>query len=99
MEGTDLDPYRLQALHEAREKGDYQMNDVFSCNKAAPQFIIYTSPECPKCEAQKKQWDAEGIGYVERDSDRIKNHQDEWDSEALVEASMGNMELPVIVKI
>lgn len=62
------------------------------------QYIIYTAPDCPKCIAQKEKWDKEGIAYEERSSDRIKNHQDKWDREALIEASMGNMELPVIVK-
>lgn len=39
-----------------------------------------------------------GYAYVERSADRIKNPQDEIDKEALIEASMSNMDLPVIVK-
>lgn len=74
------------------------MNDIFSCNKATPQYIIYTSPDCPKCVDQKAKWDAAGVSYEERDSGRIKNHQDEYDKEAHVEAAMNNERLPVIVK-
>lgn len=67
--------------------------------KKETQFIIYTAPDCPKCVDQKAKWDAEGIRYEERSADRIKNHQDDYDKEALVEASMNNMELPVIIKL
>lgn len=67
--------------------------------KKETQFIIYTAPNCHKCEAQKEEWFNFGIEYEERDSSRIKNHQDEYDKEALVEASMNNMELPVIIKL
>ena len=64
-----------------------------------PQYIIYTAPDCPKCIAQKEKWKKEGIAYMERSSDRIKNHQDKWDQEAHVESAMNNEMLPVIVKI
>jgi len=67
--------------------------------KKETQFIIYTAPNCTKCEAQKKKWNAEGIAYEERSADRIKNHEDGYDKEAHVEASMNNMELPVIIKL
>lgn len=67
--------------------------------KKETQFIIYTAPDCPKCVDQKAKWDAEGIRYEERSADRIKNHEDDYDKEAHVEASMNNMELPVIIKL
>ena len=60
--------------------------------------VIYTSENCPKCEAQKTKWDKLGIEYEERNADRIKNPQDEADREALVEASMQDMALPVILQ-
>lgn len=77
----------------------FSMNDVFSCNKATPQYIIYTAPDCPKCVDQKAKWDAGGIRYEERSADRIKNHEDDYDKEAHVEAAMNNERLPVIIKI
>ncbi len=58
---------------------------------------IYTAPDCPKCESLKKKYRVEGIQFVERESDRIKQPEDEIDREALVQASMQNMELPVEV--
>ncbi|GAN33821.1 MAG: hypothetical protein DYG83_14530 [Candidatus Brocadia sp. AMX2] len=60
---------------------------------------IYTAPDCPKCESLKKKYRAEGIQFVERNADRIKQPEDGIDQEALVLASMQNMELPVEVNI
>lgn len=73
--------------------------DVFSCNKADTQFIIYTAPGCPKCEAQKKQWDDEGISYKERDASRLKNPSDAIDKEGLVVAAIQNEKLPIVVEL
>ncbi len=58
---------------------------------------IYTSENCPKCEILKKKYKVEGVQFVERNADRIKQPDDEIDREALVQASMQNMELPVEV--
>ncbi|MFO0793705.1 MAG: hypothetical protein U0586_06550 [Candidatus Brocadiaceae bacterium] len=58
---------------------------------------IYTASDCPKCETLKKKYRVEGIRFVERNADRIKQPEDEIDREALIQASMQNMELPVEV--
>ncbi|UJS18193.1 MAG: hypothetical protein L3J17_03805 [Candidatus Jettenia sp.] len=58
---------------------------------------IYTAENCPKCESLKKKYKTEGVQFIERDADRIKRPDDEIDREALVQASMQNMELPVEV--
>lgn len=58
---------------------------------------IYTAENCPKCESLKKKYKAEGVPFIERNADRIKRPDDEIDREALVQASMQNMELPVEV--
>jgi hypothetical protein len=58
---------------------------------------IYTSSECPKCEILKKKYRSEGVRFVERNAERIKQPEDDIDREALVQASMQNMELPVEV--
>ena len=58
---------------------------------------IYTAEDCPKCEILKKKYKGEGVRFVERNADRIKQPEDEIDREALVQASMQNMELPVEV--
>jgi len=60
-------------------------------------IYLYTAEGCSKCKAQKVEWDKAGIAYEERSAERIKNPQDEFDKEALVQASIQNMELPVIV--
>ena len=59
---------------------------------------IYTSPDCPKCEALKDRCKTQSIEYVERDADRLKNpanDRDDIDVEAFVQLSMQNMVLPV----
>jgi len=61
-------------------------------------IYIFTSENCPRCDVLKIQLKERGYAYVERSADRIKNPQDEIDKEALIEASMSNMDLPVIVK-
>lgn len=58
---------------------------------------VYTTDNCPRCIELKKEYDKCGVVYVERSADRIKSPQDETDREALVQASMQNMELPVVV--
>ena len=58
---------------------------------------IYTAEDCPKCESLKKKYKVNGVQYEERSADRIKQPEDEIDREALVQASMQNMELPVEV--
>ena len=60
---------------------------------------IYTSPDCPKCEALKKKYRDQGVSYEERSADLIKNPGDNIDREALIQASMQNMELPVEVSM
>jgi len=60
---------------------------------------LYTAENCPKCESLKKKYREEGVRFVERKADRIKQPEDEIDQEALVQASMQNMELPVEVNI
>ena len=61
-------------------------------------FYIFTQEECPKCESLKMKLKEDGQEYVERDATRLKNPADEIDREGLIEASMNNMELPVIVE-
>jgi len=58
---------------------------------------MYTAENCQKCEILKKKYKVEGVRFVERNADRIKQPEDEIDREALVQASMQNMELPVEV--
>lgn len=58
---------------------------------------LYSMENCPKCEALKSKLNKEGIKFEERSSDRIKKPEDAIDQEALVEASINNMEMPVIV--
>lgn len=58
---------------------------------------IYTAEDCPKCEVLKKRYKTEGVRFEERSANRIKQPEDEIDREALVQASMQNMELPVEV--
>lgn len=60
---------------------------------------IYTSNCCPKCVALKEKYNGEYIEYQERDAARIKAPEDEIDLEALVAASMNNMELPIEVDV
>lgn len=61
------------------------------------KVYIYTADDCPKCVKLKKEFTEKGIAFEERSADRIKNQQDYIDKEALIEASMNNMELPVVV--
>jgi glutaredoxin len=61
---------------------------------------IYTAPECPKCESLKDKYITQGVEYIERDADRLKNpaiDRDDIDVEAFVQLSMQNMVLPVEV--
>lgn len=60
---------------------------------------IYTSNECPKCDNLKKRYNEFGIPFVERLADRIKSPEDDIDREALIQASIQNMELPVEVEV
>lgn len=60
---------------------------------------IYTSNECPKCDALKKRYNEFGIVYIERIADRMKAPEDDIDIQALVQASMQNMMLPVEVEV
>lgn len=60
---------------------------------------IYTAEGCCNCEALKDKYRNEGIEFEERSADRIKAPQDNVDREALVQASMQNMVLPVEVDI
>ena len=61
---------------------------------------IYTAPECQKCESLKERYRTQGLEYIERDADRLKNpaiDRDDIDVEAFVQLSMQNMVLPVEV--
>ncbi len=61
---------------------------------------IYTTPECQKCESLKERYRTQGLEYIERDTDRLKNQaidRDDIDVEAFVKLSMQNMVLPVEV--
>ena len=60
---------------------------------------IYTESECPKCEELKTQLKKDKIIYIERHSSRIKSPEDEADREALIQASMQNLILPVVVDL
>jgi len=59
---------------------------------------IYTAHDCPKCESLKEKYRTEGVRFVERSADRIKQPEDDIDREALVQASLQNMELPVEIE-
>jgi arsenate reductase-like glutaredoxin family protein len=61
---------------------------------------IYTVPECQKCETLKDRYRTQGLEYIERDADRLKNpatDRDDIDVEAYVQLAMQNMGLPVEV--
>ncbi|HDY69128.1 MAG: hypothetical protein JYX80_14630 [Candidatus Scalindua sediminis] len=61
---------------------------------------IYTAPACPKCESLKERYKTQGLEYIEKDADRLKNpaiDRDDIDVEAFVQLSMQNMVLPVEV--
>ncbi|GIK15006.1 MAG: hypothetical protein BroJett002_37130 [Candidatus Brocadia sinica] len=60
-------------------------------------IYLYTNSNCPKCEKLKEKYRLENTQYVERDASRIKTPEDEIDREALIQASLQNMELPVII--
>ena len=60
---------------------------------------IYTSDCCPKCVSLKEEYKKNGTFFVERDAGRLKSPEDNIDLEALVSASMQNMELPVEVDL
>ncbi len=59
---------------------------------------IYTSMDCPKCTMLKAEYVKNNIPFEERDADRIKAPQDDIDREALINSSLGNMELPIEVE-
>lgn len=59
---------------------------------------IYTSPDCPNCETLKNSYKKNNTNFEERSSDRIKNPQDFIDQEALIQASLQNMTLPVEIE-
>ncbi|MDP2683612.1 MAG: hypothetical protein Q8P20_01020 [bacterium] len=61
-------------------------------------IYVYTNATCPKCDVLKIQLKERGDAYIERSADRLKNPQDEIDREALIEASMQNMTLPVMIE-
>jgi len=60
---------------------------------------IYTSNNCWKCEALKTKFIGEGVDFEERPSERLTKVEDEVDREALVQASLQNMELPVEIDV
>ena len=60
---------------------------------------IYTQSNCPACESKKRELRDKGIFFIERDASRIKSPDDEADREALIQASIQNMLLPVLVEL
>lgn len=60
---------------------------------------LYTQDNCLLCKKVKEDYEKRGIIYIEREASRIKSPIDEIDREALIQASMQNMELPVEVNI
>lgn len=60
---------------------------------------LYTTDDCPRCVVLKEKYIKQGLIFSERNIDRLKQPEDEIDQEALVQASMQNMELPVEVDI
>lgn len=60
---------------------------------------LYTVDNCKRCVELKKKFAEEGVEYEERSAERIKRPEDFVDSEALVQASLQNMTLPVVVDI
>lgn len=61
-------------------------------------LYIYTDNNCPKCVTLKAIYKSKGITYEERDAERVKTPQDDTDREALIEGSLNNMELPIVVE-
>jgi glutaredoxin-related protein len=59
---------------------------------------LYTANDCPKCVKLKLDLRIKNEPYEERSAERIKNPLDEIDRDALIQASMQNMELPVVVE-
>lgn len=60
---------------------------------------IYTVDNCVKCDSLKSELYDTGEYFEERDADRLKRPEDGIDREALIQASMQNMELPVVVDV
>lgn len=58
---------------------------------------LYGNDDCPKCRVKEKELTETGIAFEKRDSSRIKAPEDDIDREALIVASMQNMELPVVI--
>jgi len=61
---------------------------------------IYTAEDCPRCYDLKAAYDRQGVTYIERSADRLKNpaaDRDTVDVDAFVQLSMQNMVLPVEV--
>ena len=60
---------------------------------------IYTSNQCLKCDNLKNKYNEFNIPYIERIAERMKAPEDAIDQAALIQASMQNMELPVVVDV
>lgn len=60
---------------------------------------IYSAEGCSKCKVLKDKYNVAGIVFEERSADRIKSPVDEIDREALIQASIQNMALPVEVEM
>ncbi len=61
-------------------------------------IYIFTADDCPKCVALKAEYTQKGIVFEERSAERIKKCEDEADREALIQGSMQNMVLPIVVE-
>ncbi len=65
-------------------------------------IYIYTKDMCSACIELKAKYDADGVEYIERDGDRLKNpapDRDSIDVDAFVQLSMQNMTFPVSIDV
>ncbi len=65
-------------------------------------IYIYTQPDCSKCDNLKRDYDRQGISYIERSANRFKKppiDRDDIDIDAFVQLSMQNMVLPVEIRV
>lgn len=65
-------------------------------------IYIYTKDKCGDCIELKQGYEAEGIKYIERDADRLKNPMgdvDDIDKMAFAQLASQNMVFPVEVTV
>lgn len=61
-------------------------------------IYLYGNEDCPNCKKKEKELKDKGIPFEKRDAARMKAPEDDIDQDALIEASMQNLVLPVIVE-